>query len=82
MACPFAAVDIAAAVVVETMPVPPASAHITGQQASGLTMDRMLTVLLVDLGGQEDLQALAMTHVMDHPTVTTGPVLARLVAAA
>jgi len=45
-------------------------------------MDRMLMVLLVVLGGQEDPQALAMAHIMDHPTVTTGPALARLVAAA
>jgi len=68
------------------MPVPPASAHITAhiptaQQASDLTMDRMLTVPLV-LGGQEHPKTLAMVHIMDHHTVATGPALARLVAAA
>jgi len=82
VACPFAAVDIAAAVVGETTAGPGASAHITAQQASGLTMDHMLTVLLAVLGGQGDLQALAVAHIMDHPTVATGPALARLVAAA
>jgi hypothetical protein len=82
VACPFAAADIAAAVVGETTPVPLASAHITAQQASGLTMDHMLTVLLVVLGGQEDPQALAVAHIMDHPTIATGLALARLVAAA
>jgi hypothetical protein len=45
-------------------------------------MDHILTVLLVVLGGQEDPQALVMAHIMDHPTVTTGAALARLVAAA
>jgi len=73
VACPFVAVDVAAAVVVETTPVPPASAYITGH---------ILTALLAVLGGREDLQALAMAHIMDHPTITTGPALARLVAAA
>ena len=73
MACPFVAVDVAAAVVVEITPVPSASAYITGH---------ILTALLAVLGGQEDLQALAMAHTMDHPAVTMGPALARLVAAA
>jgi hypothetical protein len=45
-------------------------------------MDHMLTVLLVVLGGQEDPQALAVAHIMDHPTIATGLALARLVAAA
>jgi hypothetical protein len=80
--CPFVVVDVAAAVVVETTPVPLASAYITAHQASGLTMGHILMALLVVLGGQEDLQALATAHIRDHPTVTTGPALARLVAAA